>query len=60
MKHLILLIFLLPVLAVSVIGQEIDTQTLRCQYKLIYVKDSTNMGKTSEDLMTKVSHIGKP
>ncbi len=51
MKHLILLIFLLPVLAVSVIGQEIDTQTLRCQYKLTYVEDSLQPQDVSEDLM---------
>ncbi|SDC16108.1 GLPGLI family protein [Williamwhitmania taraxaci] len=51
MKHLILLIFLLPVLAVSVIGQEIDTQTLRCQYKLTYVEDSLHPQDVSVDLM---------
>ncbi|SDC16065.1 GLPGLI family protein [Williamwhitmania taraxaci] len=51
MKLFFFLCFLYFVLTFSAYSQEIDTQTLRCQYKLTYVKDSTNMGKTSEDLM---------
>ncbi len=57
MKHLFLLCFFYFVLAFSSFSQDLDSQVIRCQYKLTYVKDSTNMGKTSEDLM--ILELGK-
>lgn len=53
----ILLSILFTLLTFSTFGQEIDKQTLRCQYKLTYVKDSTNPTKLSEDLM--ILELGK-
>lgn len=48
-KYLCLLCVVFSVL--PVFGQEIDTQTLRCQYRLTYVEDSLQPQDVSEDLM---------
>lgn len=57
MNHFVLLSSLFVFFATAVSGQRIDTQTLRCQYKLTYAKDIMNMEKLSEDLM--ILELGK-
>lgn len=41
----------------SVNGQEVDNQILCCEYRLVYVKDSSRMNEHSEDLM--ILELGK-